>query len=300
MKFNYIVCESDESIKQILKNKFTMSERYILKLKKNNCICINNIPVHINYKINPGDSLSITENFDEDSSNIVPNPNVSLDVLYEDEFMLIVNKPPHLPVHPSILHYEDSLSNGVKYYYNNINLKKKIRPVNRLDKDTSGIVIFAKNEYIQECLIKQMKLNIFKKYYIAILDGILENDHGTIEAPIARKENSIIERTISPLGDKAISHYKVLKRFHNMTEVEFYLETGRTHQLRVHSKHIGHPIIGDTLYGKPSLLISRQALHAHAVEFMHPITKEKTTIQAPIPDDLKNITQDDFPGLRQD
>ena len=216
--------------------------------------------------------------------------------LYEDDFLLIVNKPPHLPVHPSILHYEDSLSNGVKYYFNRINLKKKIRPVNRLDKDTSGIVIFAKNEYIQECLIKQMKSNIFKKYYIAILDGILENDHGTIEAPIARKENSIIERTISSSGDNAISHYKVLKRFRNMTEVEFYLETGRTHQLRVHSKHIGHPIIGDTLYDKSSALISRQALHAYKVEFIHPIIKEKTIIQAPVPDDLKNITRSNSPG----
>lgn len=296
MNFKYIVCETDESIKQILKNKFTMSERYILKLKKNNCICINNIPVHINYKIIPGDYLSITENFDEDSSNIVPNSNVDLEILYEDDFLLIVNKPPHLPVHPSILHYEDSLSNGVKYYFNRINLKKKIRPVNRLDKDTSGIVIFAKNEYIQECLIKQMKSNIFKKYYIAILDGILENDHGTIEAPIARKENSIIERTISSSGDNAISHYKVLKRFRNMTEVEFYLETGRTHQLRVHSKHIGHPIIGDTLYDKSSALISRQALHAYKVEFIHPIIKEKTIIQAPVPDDLKNITRSNSPG----
>lgn len=286
MNFNYIVCDSDESIKQILKNKFNMSERYILKLKRNKCICINGSPVYIDFKIKSGDLLSIEENFEEDSSNIVQNPNIKLKILFEDDYILIVDKPANLPVHPSILHYESSLSNGVKNYYEKINLKKKIRPVNRLDKDTSGIVIFAKSEYIQECLVKQMKSNIFKKYYIAILEGILPNDKGTIDVPIERKENSIIERTASPYGEKAISHYRVLKRFNDMTKVEFSLETGRTHQLRVHSKYIGHPIVGDTLYGHASNLISRQALHAYKIEFIHPITEEKIIIKSDLPDDF--------------
>lgn len=286
MNFNYIVCDSDESIKQILKNKFNMSERYILKLKRNKCICINGSPVYIDFKIKSGDLLSIEENFEEDSSNIVQNPNIKLKILFEDDYILIVDKPANLPVHPSILHYESSLSNGVKNYYEKINLKKKIRPVNRLDKDTSGIVIFAKSEYIQECLVKQMKSNIFKKYYIAILEGILPNDKGTIDVPIERKENSIIERVASPYGEKAISHYRVLKRFNDMTKVEFSLETGRTHQLRVHSKYIGHPIVGDTLYGHASNLISRQALHAYKIEFIHPITEEKIIIKSDLPDDF--------------
>ena len=286
MKFNYIVKISDESIKQILKNKFNMSERYILKLKKNKCICINNSPVYIDFKIKPNDILSIEENFEEDSPNILPNSNIVLNILFEDDYLLIVDKPAKFPVHPSILHYEDSLSNGVKYYFEKIHLKKKVRPVNRLDKDTSGIVIFAKNEYIQNCLVHQMETNIFKKYYIAFLDGILKNNEGTINAPIARKENSIIERTISENGEYAISHYKVLERFSNITKVEFRLETGRTHQLRVHSKYIGHPIVGDTLYGQGSELISRQALHAYKVEFIHPVSKEKVIITSKLPTDL--------------
>ncbi len=289
MKLTYIVTDSDESIKQILKNKFNMSDRFILKLKSSNSIYINDVPVFINYKIQVNDILTIIENSKEDSSNIVPNSNIKLNILYEDDFLLIVDKPSNLPVHPSILHYEDSLSNAVKYYFDKIDLYKKIRPVNRLDKDTSGIVIFAKNEYIQECLVKQMKQNVFKKKYLAVLSGILEKDSGTISAPIARKNDSIIEREIREDGDLAISHFKVLERFNNMTLVEYTLETGRTHQLRLHSKYIGHPIVGDSLYGLQSPLISRQALHAYEVSFVHPINKEKMLIHSDLPDDIKKL-----------
>ena len=289
MKLTYVVTNSDESIKQILKNKFNMSDRFILKLKSSNSIYINGVPVFINYKIQVNDILTIIENSKEDSSNIVPNSNIKLNILYEDDFLLIVDKPSNLPVHPSILHYEDSLSNAVKYHFDKIDLYKKIRPVNRLDKDTSGIVIFAKNEYIQECLVKQMKQNVFKKKYLAVLSGILEKDSGTISAPIARKNDSIIEREIREDGDLAISHFKVLERFNNMTLVEYTLETGRTHQLRVHSKYIGHPIVGDSLYGLQSPLISRQALHAYEVSFVHPINKEKMLIHSDLPDDIKKL-----------
>ncbi len=297
MEFKYTVKDSDKSIKQILKNELNMSERYILKLKKNKCIQINGQSVHINYPIFDGDILYIFENFAEDSSNIVPNQDIPLKILFEDEYLLIVDKQPGIPVHPSILHYENSLSNCVKYYFNQIGLNKKIRPVNRLDKDTSGIVLFAKNDYIQECLVKQMKSNTFKKYYIAILEGIVENESGTISAPIARKDGSIIAREISLGGETAISHYKVIKKFSykngntlfSLTKVEFSLETGRTHQIRLHSKHIGHPIVGDTLYGNPSELISRQALHAYKVEFIHPVTKKMISIEAEIPNDMSQI-----------
>lgn len=289
MKLKYIVKNSDESIKQILKNEFNMSDRFILKLKNNKSIFLNGISVPIYHNISESDVLEIIENFSEDSSNIVPNPKLELEVLFEDDFLLILDKPANMPVHPSILHYEDSLSNGVKFYFDKIGLKKKIRPVNRLDKDTSGIVIFAKNEYIQECLVKQMKQNIFKKKYFAVLDGLVSDDFGTINARIARKNDSIIEREIRDDGDIAISHFRVLKRFNNMTLVEYTLETGRTHQLRVHSKYIGHPIIGDSLYGSESNLISRQALHAHEISFIHPISKENIVITSDLPTDIARI-----------
>lgn len=291
MELNYIVKKSDTSIKQILKNEFNMSERFILKLKTNKCIYINNVCMPIHSSINEGDTLSIKENFIEDSDGIVSNDNITLNILFEDDYLLILDKPAGIAVHPSILHYDNSLSNGVKSYFEKIGLRKKIRPVNRLDKDTSGIVIFSKNEYIQECLVRQMSNNIFKKKYIAILEGLLEKVSGTINAPIARKKDSIIERCIDESGDIAISHYKVLQRLGTMTEVEYTLETGRTHQLRVHSAFIGHPIIGDSLYGNESSLISRQALHSYYVEFIHPITKKEMVIHSELPSDICRLLQ---------
>lgn len=289
MELKYVVQKSDESIKQILKNEFNMSDRFILKLKNQKSIFLNSVSVSINTKISENDVLEISEHFEEDSSNIIPNKNISLNILFEDDFLLIVDKPAGIPVHPSILHYEDSLSNGVKYYFEKIGLKKKIRPVNRLDKDTSGIVIFAKNEYIQECLVKQMKLGTFSKTYIAVLEGVLKQDFGTINVPIARKNDSIIERETSDDGEFAVSHFKVLQRLDNMTIVQYTLETGRTHQLRVHSKYLGHPIIGDSLYGNKSELISRQALHATKIEFIHPITKKDIVINSLCPSDIKSL-----------
>ena len=291
MELNYIIKKSELSIKQILKEHFQMSDRYILKLKNNKCILVNGLPVFINHPIHVGDTLTIKDNISEESPNIISNENILLNIIYEDNYLLVVNKPTNLPVHPSVLHYNDSLSNAVKAYFEKINLKRKIHPVNRLDKDTSGIVIFAKNEYIQECLIKQMKNGTFQKFYIALLTGSLENESGTIDFPIARKPGSIMERIVSADGEIAITNYKVIKHLNNMTQVEFSLKTGRTHQLRVHSKHIGHPIVGDSLYGTSSTLINRQALHAYKIEFIHPISKTVLCLTAPLPEDIKSVIE---------
>ena len=293
MRLEYTVKE-EENIRQILKEVFFMSDRLIVKLKHNNCISVNDEVAHIWTKISKGDKLVVEENFKEESPNIVPNENIKLTILYEDEYMLIVDKAPGMPVHPSSLHFDDSLSNGVKAYYEKIGLKKLIRPVIRLDKDTSGIVIFAKNEYIQNQLMYQMKTNSFKKKYIAILEGIVEKDEGTIKTNITRKEGSVIERMVSDKGQTAISYYKVVKRLKNkdLTVVEYELETGRTHQLRLHSKYINHPILGDSLYNKESSLINRQALHSIEVKFIHPITKKEMIIKSDIPQDMKKIIND--------
>lgn len=276
------------NVKQILKNEFFLSDRLIRKLKLNNKIYINNMPASVNFRVKTSDVVSVNIDFEEDNSNIVPTK-MDLDILYEDDAYLIINKPAGIPTHPSYLHYTNSLSNGIKYYFDSIKLKKKIRPVNRLDRNTSGIVIFAKNEYIQECLIRQMQNNIFQKEYIAILSGNLEKTIGTINAPIARKSNSIIERCIRTDGDTAITEYKVIQNMQNNSLVIFKLKTGRTHQIRVHSQYIGHPIIGDTLYGSSSPIIDRQALHSYKVNFIHPISKEEVTYIAPIPDDISKI-----------
>ena len=229
------------TIRQVVSGKFNISYNLLLKLKKNNKILLNGCSTYLDKEIIDGDSITISIDFEEDNSNIVPTK-MDLSVLYEDEYLLIIDKPAGIPVHPSIIHFEDSLSNGVKYYFDTINLHKKIRPVNRLDRNTSGIVIFAKNEYIHDMLSKQMQNKQFKKEYIAICEGIFDKKQDTINAPIARKADSIIERCVSPNGDVAITHYSVLKEFcknnETFSEVLVNLETGRTHQIRVHMAYI--------------------------------------------------------------
>ena len=279
-----------ENVKELLKVEFSMSDRLLLKLKKMQRITLNGNSIYIHHSLQIGDIIECDLDYEEDNSNIVPTP-ISLSIIYEDDCYLIIDKPAGLPIHPSAYHYEDSLSNGVRYYFDKIGLKKKIRPINRLDKDTSGLVVFAKNEYVQECLVKQMKSKEFVKKYIAIVDGNLSSKEGIINAPIARKNNSIIERCICDDGESAITHYKVLSsnKENNFDAVECTLETGRTHQIRVHFSHIGHPLLGDTLYGKASSLIDRQALHSYYISFIHPIEKIKKVYESKLPNDMKSV-----------
>ena len=279
MDLNYTV-QNEINIREVLREHFGISNRLLLKLKKNKKICINNSNnIYLDMAVKENDLIKINLNFEEYNSNIVPTK-MDLKILYEDDSLLIIDKPPHMPVHPSLNHYENSLSNGVKYYFDSINLHRLIRPINRLDKDTSGIVMFAKNEYIQS------RLTNYIKEYIAIVVGRLEGN-GIIDKPIKRKADSIIERCVDENGEKAITEYEVLKNFNingeDLTEVKCILRTGRTHQIRVHMAYINHPILGDTLYGKGSNLINRQALHAYKVKFIHPITKKEIEVISPIP-----------------
>lgn len=290
MKLSYTVKQNDSYINvlDVLKNEFLLSARLITKLKQSNNIFFNEEITYTKKLVCANDVVSVLIDFVEDNSNIVAT-NIPLDIIYEDEYLLAINKPANMPVHPSMLHYEETLYNAVKYYFDTLNLKRKIRIVNRLDKDTSGIVIFAKNEYIQECLIKQMKTKELKKEYLAIVTGYLQKKSDTLCFPISRKEGSIIERTVNPNGDIAITHYNILKEQNNLSLVHVFLETGRTHQIRVHFSHINHPILGDTLYGTPSPLINRQALHSYKITLLHPISKQILTLEAPIPNDMKFI-----------
>ena len=290
MKLKYIIENNKSNINQILQNELSISSRLLYKLIKSQRILLNGNICDTRNHSNVGDTLIVDFNYDEDNSNIVPTK-MDLDIIYEDEWLLIVNKPAGVAIHPSILHYSDSLCNGIRFYFDSIGLKKKIRPVNRLDLNTSGLVIFAKCEYIQECLISQMKDHLFKKEYLAICDGIFENKYGTINLPIARKKDSIIERCISDDGQPSITHYEVLKEFSNYSLVRCILETGRTHQIRVHMSAISHPLIGDSLYGSLSDLIDRQALHCYKLKFLHPITKKFMDFCGEIPLDFKKLEE---------
>ena len=273
-----------QNINKILKQEFHISSRLLHKLIAHKHIFLNNVITDTR------NIVTVNLDFEEESENII-STQIDLNIIYEDDALLVLNKPAGIAVHPSILHYTDSLSNGVKFYFESIGLKRKIRPVNRLDLNTSGLIIFAKNEYVQECLIQQMKENIFKKEYVAIVNGRFEKIRGTINLPIARKENSIIERCISPAGQEAITDYEVIQEFDKFSVVECSLKTGRTHQIRVHMAAIGHPLLGDTLYGSTSNLINRQALHSYKVSFIHPINHEQITLCCDLPCDMKNILE---------
>ena len=287
MFLEYIVKNNKyKNINQILKQEFRISARLLHKLIVNKHITKNGNIVDTRDSVEYNDIIKVNLDFEEKSENIVSTP-IKLDIVFEDESFLILNKPAGIAVHPSILHYKDTLSNGVKFYFESIGLQRKIRPVNRLDFDTSGLILFAKNEYVQECLIQQMASGTFQKEYIAIVSGNFTNKTGTINLPIARKDNSIIERCISDNGQEAITDYTILKQFDGYSVINCSLKTGRTHQIRVHMSAIGHPLLGDTLYGIASPLINRQALHSYKICFIHPISNKLLEFYCDLPDDMK-------------
>ena len=286
MEINYEIKNNTQTINSTLQNELKISSRLLYKLIKLNKIELNHKPCDTRKTGTFGDTITINFDYEEDNSNIIPTK-MNLNIIFEDDWLLVVNKPAGIAIHPSVLHYYDSLCNGIKFYFDKIGLKKKIRPVNRLDLNTSGLVVFAKCEYIQECLINQMKNNQFKKEYLAVCNGFFDKKSGTINLPIARKENSIIERCISENGQTAITHYEVLKEFDNYSLVKCSLETGRTHQIRVHMSAIGHPLLGDSLYGSISVLINRQALHCFNLQFIHPVYNNDLNFWGDLPNDFK-------------
>ena len=291
MILTYTVLEAEEGqkVSNILRNKLNISSRLLTKLKMNEKILINDIPVFSSHIVNSGDFITVKIDFEEE--DYIEAENIPLDILYEDEYLLAINKPAGMVVHPSSYHLNGTLANGVKYYLNN---NKKIRPINRLDRDTSGIVLFAKNEYIQECMKQE---NTMEKEYLTILTGLLDEKSGTIDAPIARKPDSIMERMVDKSGQDAITHYTVLEECNSndidlvLSFVQVKLETGRTHQIRVHFSYKGNSILGDTLYGIETSLINRQALHAWRLSFVHPMSKEQILIVAPLPEDMKKVLE---------
>lgn len=289
MYLKYIVTNNNfQNINQILKQELKISARLQHKLIENKYVYLNDKIIDTRSSVLKNDVITVNLDFDEENENIIAT-NMHLIIVYEDDCFLILNKPAGIAVHPSMQHYTDSLANGIKFYFDSIGFHKKIRPINRLDLNTSGLVIFAKNEYVQECLIKQMQEKTFEKYYIAFVEGSFSDSNGTINLPIARKENSIIERCISPSGQNAITDYKVLAQYDTFSIVECHLQTGRTHQIRVHMSAIGHPLLGDTLYGNSSSLIARQALHCYKLSFVHPVSKQVMSFSCNLPDDMNSL-----------
>ena len=238
--------------------------------------------------LHKNDILTITLLETDSSDNIVPVP-LPLNIIYEDEDLMVINKPADMPIHPSQNNYENTLANAVAYYFSQQGIPFVYRCINRLDRDTTGLLILAKHMYSASLLSDMVKNRFIHREYIAIADGNV-NDEGIIDAPIARVKDSTIEREVNFTdGDFARTHYKCLKRKNGYSLVSLKLETGRTHQIRVHMKYIGHALLGDFLYNPDYTFMKRQALHSYRLTFTHPITKEKLTFTAPLPPDMEKL-----------
>ena len=265
------------------------SHQCVIALKKQEKgILLNGIWAYVNTLLSEGDTLTLTLSEDE-SSEKIPPVNLPLHILYEDEDILVLNKPADMPIHPSLNNYENTLANAVAYYYDSQNIPFIFRCINRLDRDTTGVTMLAKNPFSAGILSEMVRNREIHREYVAIADGIFPQKEGIVDAPIGRKDGSTIEREINlETGERAITHYTVLKENKdlNCSQIKLWLETGRTHQIRVHMKHLGHPLLGDFLYNPDMTYIKRQALHSHSLTFKHPITKEPMHFVAPVPSDM--------------
>lgn len=294
-KFEYTVTKEDEGVpvKGLLRTKFSFSSRLLTKLKYQHLVFLNGEEVAGWITPQIGDILSIK--LPEEKSDF-PAEDIPIDPVFEDDDLLILNKQPGVIVHPTKGHPLHTIANGLMKYMQDTGQMFKIRFVNRLDMDTTGLLIVAKNSHSQDDLTKQMKANTIEKRYIAIVNGIVQEDTFTIDLPIGRPDPEKVARGVMLEGGyPSVTHVKVLESFpkgKGYTMVELLLETGRTHQIRVHMSHIGYPLVGDYLYGgEAPWLLGRQALHAYKLSFNHPVTGKRLTVEAPLPNDIQEVIE---------
>lgn len=266
---------------------FHLSKKTIHLLKQNKEYSLNNNFVSSNTILQKNDRLTIKA---FESNDYMYTPTEShIDIIYEDDFLLIINKPAYLPIYPDSQDKHDSLSHYVSYYYQISGYDIPVRPIHRLDNDTTGLVIYCKCALIQPLLDYQLSIKDIKRVYRAIVEGNLDKKEHIIKTNTARDRHNSKKMRVSKDGKETITKYKLVRNYKDYALVECKLETGRKHQIRVHMAYIGHPLIGDTLYGKESYKIKRQALHAYLIEMIHPITLEKLSIECLPPIDFQNL-----------
>ncbi len=279
-----------KKLRDFLRDNLRLSHRNLVAYKKAESITVNGEKAFVDMTLREGDVVRLRE-LEEDSEGILPEE-MPLDIVFEDSHLIVINKRPGVPVHPTRKHFMGTLANGLMYYLMDRGKSARIRPVNRLDKDTSGLVIFAKSAHVQHLMSLEEARVHMEKVYLAVVEGQVEKMQGTIDAPIAREQPQRMKRVVRDGGDRAVTHYHVLERSAAYTVLEILIETGRTHQIRVHLAHIGHPLMGDFLYGQESEKINRHALHAYRLSFIHPFTGAHISLMAPIPEDIKGFIKD--------
>jgi 23S rRNA pseudouridine1911/1915/1917 synthase len=292
----WTVTEAEDGweLKRVLRDRLGLSRRLLNRLKRvERGITVNGVRQFADWKVRAGDVIAVRME-EEVSEDIAPEP-LPLDILYEDDHLLVVNKPPGLVVHPTKGHYSGTLANGVIHYWLSKGERHRFRPVHRLDQETSGVLAVAKNPYAHQRIAEQMIAKAVDKRYAAIVHGVPDPAAGCVNAPIARDPAAPHIRIVTPDGQEAITHYETIRSYRRAAWVSLALETGRTHQIRVHMKHIGHPLIGDRMYGDPAAdarlapVTARQALHAEKLAFEHPVTLRPMEFTAPWPPDMRAL-----------
>ncbi|MBC1938640.1 RluA family pseudouridine synthase [Listeria welshimeri] len=261
-----------------------------VKFSADGKIEVNRTEQNVLYQVQTGDNVRLTFPTEQQNERLLAEY-TKLEVIFEDDFLLIINKPAGMASIPSQYHPRGSVANFVKGHYEAQGLTSAIHIVTRLDRDTSGLMLIAKNRFAHARLSTFLQQGLLKRRYQALTSGILQEEAGAIEAPIGRKEVSIMERFVTPEGKYAKTNYEVLKRYRGFDHVAIQLETGRTHQIRVHFSYIGHPLIGDDMYGGDTSMLQRQALHSCHLHLVHPVTEEYMAFDLALPDDLEEIIQ---------
>lgn len=284
--------EISTRIDSYLAEKLSISRSKVQKLIKEDKVLVNGKKVNANYQVKLNDEIEVNDELNYEI-NIEPE-NIPLDIVYEDDDLLVINKKSGMVVHPAPGHYTKTLVNALLYHFN-IESKDKIRPgiVHRLDKDTSGLMLVAKNEETHDKLAKMIATKEVERHYLAITDGVIKEDSGTIDAPIGRDQNNRQKMQVTDVNAKeAITHFKVLKRFKKNTLIECILETGRTHQIRVHLAYIGYPIVNDPTYNKGKATGFGQMLHSKSIKFHHPRTNKELYFEKEPPQEFKDKLQE--------
>ena len=269
------------------------SRNKISQVIKKGEVLVNNKKVSASYKVKIGDVI----NYNEPAPDIIDlePEKMDLDIVYEDDYLVIINKPSGLVVHPAVGNYSHTLVNGLLYHFNKISNKKSIRPgiVHRLDKDTSGLMIVAKDDKIHDLLAGMIKNKKVERKYLALVWGVLRHEKGTIDAPIGRDINDRQKYTVTDINSKnSITHFKVIERFKEVTLLECKLDTGRTHQIRVHMEYIGHPIVNDPVYGRRKIINDfGQMLHSKSIKLIHPITNKELFFEVEPPKEFNEILE---------
>ncbi len=288
LEWNVTENEQSFSLKEYLASKH-LSKRALTDIKfRGGKIEVNEQRENVRYRVQLNDRIRITFPIEIPSEGLLAE-NISFEIVYEDQDILVVNKPPFMYTIPSKENPTGSLANAIIGYYKREGMDATVHIVTRLDQNTSGLVLLAKNRHVHHLFSLQQKNREISRSYEALVEGEMEKENGIIEQPIARKENSIIERQVSTNGKYACTQYQVKKQYKGYAHLYLTLMTGRTHQIRVHLSHIGHPLIGDNLYGGTLSLMNRQALHCRTLSFLHPILGETITLHAKTPEDLSRL-----------